>query len=195
MSRIATRMTAAALGAGALLAAAALPAAAHDGRQQQPSHQVSWHQPSWQHQPVRSQPLRYEPSRNRPSRHEPSRNRERTSVVLGAVQSDSPGRDDRSARSLNAEWITVSNTGRSAVNLSGWTLSSSEHHAYRFGHLVLGAHKSVRVHSGYGRNTSRDVYQGSRTYVWGNYSDTATLRDSRGHLVDTESWGYRGGRR
>jgi hypothetical protein len=159
MSRIATRMTAAAIGAGALLAAAAMPAVAADGRHHQPRHS------------------------------------QRPEVVLGAIQSDSPGPDNRSARSLDAEWVTVSNTGRDAVNLSGWTLSSADHHVYHFSHLVLGGHKSVRVHSGRGRNTSHDVYQNSRTYVWGNSSDTATLRDGHGHLVASKSWGHRGGHR
>jgi hypothetical protein len=155
MSRIATRMTAAAIGAGALLAAAALPATAADGRRHHPQHP------------------------------------QRSAVVLGAIQYDSPGADNHSARSLDAEWVTVTNTGRGAVSLNGWTLSEGNRQVYRFHHLTLGGHKSVRVHSGRGRNTTRDVYENSRTYVWGNYADTATLRDSRGHLVDSKSWGHK----
>jgi Lamin Tail Domain len=115
---------------------------------------------------------------------------ERSNVVLGAVQYDSPGRDNRTNASLNAEWVTVANTGRSSVDLSGWTLSGDDHHAYRFHHLWLAGHASVRVHTGIGRDTRSDVYQDLRTYAWDN-DDTATLRDSRGRLVDTKSWGYR----
>ena len=165
MSRLSTRLTATVTVCGALLAVAALPAAAADH------------------------------DRNHP---------QRSSVVLGAVQSDRPGPDNRpgpgnrpgpdnrSARSLNAEWVTVTNTGRSAVDLGGWTLSDTDHNTYRFGHLHLGGHQSVRVHTGVGRNTGRDVYQGRRSHVWDNV-DTATLRDSRGHVVDSESWGRRHG--
>ncbi len=87
---------------------------------------------------------------------------QRSSVVLGAIQYDSPGRDDGSRRSLNAEWVTVRNTGRHAVNLRGWTLSEGRHQVYRFGHLVLRGHQSVRVHTGHGRDTHRDVYQDRR---------------------------------
>ncbi|MFG2890921.1 lamin tail domain-containing protein [Streptomyces sp. NPDC048248] len=114
---------------------------------------------------------------------------QRSSVVLGAIQYDSPGRDDGSRRSLNAEWVTVRNTGRHAVNLRGWTLSEGRHQVYRFGHLVLRGHQSVRVHTGHGRDTHRDVYQDRRNYVWDNRSDTAVLRNDHRHVVDTESWG------
>lgn len=123
-------------------------------------------------------------------RHHHSR---RPAVVLGAIQYNSPGADNLTARSLNDEWVTVTNSARRPVNLNGWTLTAADHHhTYRFGRLDLGARKSVRVHTGAGRNTSRDVFQGSRTYLWSNTADTATLRDSRGSLVDSTSWGHRG---
>ena len=115
---------------------------------------------------------------------------ERSQVVLGTIQYDSPGPDNRTNASLNAEWVTVVNTGRYSVNLSGWTLAGNDHHAYRFHHLRLAGHASVRVHTGIGFDTHANVYQDRRTYAWGN-DDTATLRDSYGRLVDTKSWGHR----
>ncbi|WP_327370540.1 lamin tail domain-containing protein [Streptomyces sp. NBC_01217] len=121
-----------------------------------------------------------------PSRYSP--------VVVGHVQYDSPGRDDRSNRSLNGEWVTVTNTGRNSVNLRNWTLTDESRHTYRFD-LRLPGRTSVRVHTGTGRDTSRDVYQDRRTYVWNNDHDTATLRDAHGRTIDSTSWGYhRGGR-
>ncbi|TRV77997.1 lamin tail domain-containing protein [Streptomyces sp. 130] len=113
----------------------------------------------------------------------------RPTVVLGKIQYDSPGRDNGSNRSLNAEWVTVTNTGRHAVNLRGWTLSDESHRTYRFD-LRLPGRSSVRVHTGVGRDSRHDVYQDRRTYVWDN-SDTATLRDAHGHKVDSKSWGHR----
>ncbi|KWT62743.1 hypothetical protein ADL21_06455 [Streptomyces albus subsp. albus] len=113
----------------------------------------------------------------------------RSPVVLGAVQADSPGRDDGSNRSLNAEWVTVKNTGRHAVNLTGWTLTSRHTHAtYRF-HLRLGGHQQVRVHTGRGHDTMHDVYQNRRTYAWDNHRATATLRNDHRRIVDTKHWG------
>lgn len=111
-------------------------------------------------------------------------------VVLGAVHHTANDRD-RSNRSLNNEWITVTNEGRRAVSLNRWTLTDAERHTYRFGNVTLRAHESLRVHTGNGRNTARDLYQDRGTSVWNRSRDTATLRDARGAIVDTESWGHR----
>ncbi|MBC2873514.1 MULTISPECIES: lamin tail domain-containing protein [Streptomyces] len=115
----------------------------------------------------------------------------RPTVAFGKIQYDSPGRDDRSNRSLNVEWVTVTNTGKKAVDLSRWTLTDNERHTYRFGTLRLAAHASVRVHTGTGRDSAADVYQNRRAYVWNNDRDKATLRDAAGRTVATASWGRR----
>ncbi|WP_127355933.1 lamin tail domain-containing protein [Actinacidiphila soli] len=120
------------------------------------------------------------------------RHQQRSSVVLGAIQHDSPGRDNRSNRSLNAEWVTVTNTGRHAVNLSGWTLTDADHHTYRFHHVRLAGRESVRVHTGTGRDTHHDLYQDRRAYIWNKDTATATLRDDRGHTIDVTSRGHQG---
>ncbi|MGW7366544.1 lamin tail domain-containing protein [Streptomyces sp. NPDC054841] len=121
---------------------------------------------------------------DRHGRHESRR----SAVAIGQVQHNSPGRENRSNRSLNAEWVEVTNAGRHAVNLNGWTLSDSDGNRYRFNHLRLPARSSVRVHTGFGRDTHRDVYQDRREQIWDRH-DTATLRNDRGRTVDTESWG------
>ncbi|MFH8411016.1 lamin tail domain-containing protein [Streptomyces sp. NPDC018019] len=116
----------------------------------------------------------------------------RSPVVIGAVQADSPGRDDGSNRSLNAEWVTVKNTGLRPVNLKGWTLTSrSTHQTYHFKNLRLAGHQSVRVHTGHGRDTIHDVYQDRHRYVWHNQRDTATLRNDHRRIIDTKHWGRR----
>ncbi|MDX3060223.1 lamin tail domain-containing protein [Streptomyces sp. NE06-03E] len=119
--------------------------------------------------------------------HGQNRPAQRSTVALGKIQYDSPGRDNGSNRSLNAEWVTVTNTGRHAVNLRGWTLSDESGRSYTFD-LRLAGRSSVRVHTGVGRDTRHDVYQDRRNYVWDN-KDTATLRDNRGRKIDSESWG------
>ncbi|MBM9507881.1 lamin tail domain-containing protein [Actinacidiphila acididurans] len=163
MSRFASRLTATALAAGALLAAAALPATAADHSRH--------HHPRERSQVV----------------HHP---RERSQVVLGAVHHDRSVRGIRSNASLNKEWVTVVNTGRGAVNLSGWTLSDEAHHTYRFTNRWLAGHTAVRVHTGIGYDTAANVYQDRRNSVWNDHR-TATLRDSHGRIVDTKSWDHR----
>ncbi|MFB7220136.1 lamin tail domain-containing protein [Streptomyces sp. NPDC056227] len=121
--------------------------------------------------------------------HSGRHHQEYSRVVLGDIQYNSPGRDDYSNRSLNGEWVEVTNTGRRAVNLDGWTLSDRDGNRYRFDDLRLAGRATVRVHTGYGRDTRTDVYQDRSDYVWGNHSDRATLRNDDGRAVDTESWG------
>ncbi|WP_435835595.1 lamin tail domain-containing protein [Streptomyces avermitilis] len=115
----------------------------------------------------------------------------RSHVVISNVQYDSPGSDDRSNRSLNKEWVDVTNTSGRAVNLDGWTLSAEDGHTYTFRHYRLEDRSTVRVHTGDGRDSNRDLYQDLRFYVWDNYSDTATLRNDRDRFVDAVSWGGR----
>jgi hypothetical protein len=122
--------------------------------------------------------------------------RARPNVEISDVQYNSPGRDDRSNRSLNKEWVEITNNTRRAINLDGWTLRDEDGHRYTFHDYRLAGRSTVRVHTGQGRDTRTDVYQDRRNYVWDNRSDTATLRNDRGRFIDNESWGHRrnGGR-
>ncbi|MCZ7456363.1 lamin tail domain-containing protein [Streptomyces sp. WMMC940] len=184
-SRNVRRLVAAALASGAIVGAMAVPASAdnghdrRDGRDRHAGHS------------------RHHDDRNRFDRDRFDGDRfggdrfgrdRRSSVVIGQVQHNGPRRDFRSNRSLNAEWVEVTNNGRRAVDLDGWTLSDGDGNRYRFDDLRLPARSSVRVHTGRGFDTRRDVYQGRRNHVWDS-RDTATLRDSRGRVVDFESWG------
>ncbi|WP_322746887.1 lamin tail domain-containing protein [Streptomyces tauricus] len=81
------------------------------------------------------------------------------------MQYDSPGRDDRSNRSRNKEWVEITNDGRRAVNLEGWTLTDEDGHTFTFRHYRLSGHESVRVHTGEGRDRDGHVFQDRRHYV------------------------------
>ncbi|MCX5009232.1 lamin tail domain-containing protein [Streptomyces sp. NBC_00638] len=113
----------------------------------------------------------------------------RTNVEISRVQYDSPGRDDRSNRSLNQEWVEITNNTRRSVNLDGWTLADEDGHTYTFNHYRLDGRATVRIHTGIGRDTHTDLFQDRRAYVWDNNSDTATLRNDRNRFVDNTSWG------
>ncbi|MFD4742455.1 lamin tail domain-containing protein [Streptomyces virginiae] len=116
---------------------------------------------------------------------------QRPRVEIGRVQADSPGREDRSNRSLNAEWVEITNTTRDGINLRGWTLRDRDGNRYRFDNVRIAPRATIRIHTGNGRDTRTDLFQDRRDYVWDNNSDTATLRDDRGRTVDTETWGRR----
>ncbi|MFI9613267.1 lamin tail domain-containing protein [Streptomyces sp. NPDC052023] len=117
------------------------------------------------------------------------RRNDRHDVVISDVQYDAPGRDDRSNRSLNREWIDVTNTGRRSVNLDGWTLSGRDGHTYTFDRFRLDGRSTVRVHTGSGRDTRTDLFQDRRHHVWDNHRGEATLSNHRGREVDSASWG------
>ncbi|MEU3246466.1 MULTISPECIES: lamin tail domain-containing protein [unclassified Streptomyces] len=115
----------------------------------------------------------------------------RSGVVISDVQSDFRGFGDHGNRSLNREWVDVTNTSRHRVNLDGWTLSDRDGHTYTFRHYRLDGRATVRVHTGVGRDTYRDLFQDRRTSVWDRRSDTATLRNDHGRYVDSASVGDR----
>ncbi|MBJ6640264.1 lamin tail domain-containing protein [Streptomyces sp. DHE7-1] len=112
----------------------------------------------------------------------------RDSVYISSVRYDAPGRDDRSNRALNREWVDVTNNSRRPVNLDGWTLADRDGHTYTFHHYRLAGRSTVRVHTGYGHDTRSDVFQDRNRSVW-DRSDTATLRNDHGRFVDDASWG------
>jgi hypothetical protein len=119
-------------------------------------------------------------------------------VEISKVQYDAPGHGSRSNRSLNEEWVQITNSGRDSVNLDDWTLSNRQGRVYTFHHLRLNGHSTVRVHTGVGRDTYRDVYQDRRNFVWDDRKDTwddrkdtATLRNDHRRVVDTISWDAR----
>ncbi|MFJ8074511.1 lamin tail domain-containing protein [Streptomyces sp. NPDC096176] len=113
-------------------------------------------------------------------------------VEISDVNAGSSGHHHhRSNRSLNAEWVEITNNSRRSVNLDGWTLRDRDGNRYRFDDFRLAGRATVRVHTGQGRDTRTDLYQDRRDYVWDSHSDKATLRDHRGNTVDTESWNRR----
>ncbi len=115
-----------------------------------------------------------------------------TAVKISFVRYNSPGSPDRGGdRSLNGEYVVISNTSRSALAITGWRLVDVARHTYVFGSFTLGAGKAVTVHTGRGKDTTSHRYWGQRWYVWNNDKDTAYLRDAEGRLVDSCSWNDR----
>jgi hypothetical protein len=108
----------------------------------------------------------------------------RHAIVIREIFYNSPGSDRGSNASLNAEWVKLHNRSGHRVHLTGWTLRDAAHHVYTFGHFILRAHKSVKVHTGSGRDTRWNVFQDRGWYVWNNTGDRATLRNASGLFRD-----------
>jgi hypothetical protein len=110
-------------------------------------------------------------------------------VLISTIYYDSPGKDTGSNTSLNAEYVTLKNTGRTTVNLTGWTLHDAKNHLYPFkGKVSLRAGASVTIHTGKGKDTSAHRYWGRDWYVWNNTGDTASLHNAADKQVDFCAW-------
>ena len=112
------------------------------------------------------------------------------------AQYDSPGSDTRSNASLNAEWVSLINSGSSGVNLKGYTIRDKAGHVYTFtsNFTIPGKGGRVWIHTGKGTNNAQNRYWGSGNYIWNNTGDTAYLRKPSGAQVDYCSWGNKSGR-
>ncbi|WP_037572455.1 lamin tail domain-containing protein [Phaeacidiphilus oryzae] len=109
-------------------------------------------------------------------------------IHFSEIYYNSPGTDRGGNTSLNGEWVQITNGGSRAASLTGWTVRDAANHVYTFGRYTLGAHASVRVHTGSGGNTAANRYWGLHWYVWNNDKDTARLRNSAGRAVDSCSY-------
>ncbi|MFE4454089.1 lamin tail domain-containing protein [Streptomyces sp. NPDC056796] len=113
----------------------------------------------------------------------------RGGLHLGKIQYDSPGKDTRTNTSLNAEYVDIHNNGRSKLQLKGYKLKDDTGYTYTFPGFTIGAGKTVRVHTGKGRNTASHVYWNRGSYVWNNTGDKARLIKPGGALLHSCSWG------
>lgn len=114
-------------------------------------------------------------------------------VLITKVYYDSPGSDTGSNKSLNAEYVRLTNKRSSVINLKGWYVRDKAGHTYKFtSDYRVGGGKSIYIHTGKGTNTGTDRYWGRAAYVWNNTGDAAYLRNPSGTLIDSCSWNKRG---
>jgi hypothetical protein len=117
-------------------------------------------------------------------------------VQFSRIDYNSPGVDNRSNVSLVAEYVRLTNRSPFAVNINKWTLKDKAGRTFTFPSYVVGAHKTVYLHTGKGKNgfypagtvNHPHFYWQSGTYIWNNTGDTATLRSASGRVYDTCSW-------
>ena len=98
---------------------------------------------------------------------------------------NSPGTDDGSNSSLNAEWVQLHNHCSTSRSLTSWKVKDLAGHTHTFGSYTLGGGSYVKVRTGTGTDTATSRYQGRSWYVWNNDTDTAYLYSTTGVKVDT----------
>lgn len=95
-------------------------------------------------------------------------------ITITDIVYDPPGDD------LAGEYVLLQNTGRLAVDMTGWTLRDEAGAVFTFPGFTLASGASVRVWVKAGANSATDLYWGRNGAVWNNGGDTATLRDAGG---------------
>jgi hypothetical protein len=80
--------------------------------------------------------------------------------------------------SLTDEYVTFTNVGSDALDLAGWSVADQAGHVYVFPTgFELRPDEIVRLRTGLGTDTDRDLYWGSESPVWNNRSDTISVYD------------------
>jgi hypothetical protein len=92
------------------------------------------------------------------------------------------------AKSLNGEWVRITNRTAATVDLKGWTVRDAAGHVYTFGPARVGRGGDMYLHTGKGTNTAAHRYWGRTGAVWNDGGDTAILRTAAGRTVDTCRW-------
>jgi Lamin Tail Domain len=103
------------------------------------------------------------------------------------------GVDNGTTKSLNNEYVRLTNKTKKTLNLKNWTVRDKAGHVYKFtSTFYLGAGKSVVLHTGKGTNNSANKYwgrKGKSGYIWNNGGDTAYVRSYTGATIDSCKWG------
>lgn len=104
-------------------------------------------------------------------------------VGISFIEFDPPGRD------VDGEYVVISNGNSVTVELTGWTLRDGQaRHSFIFPTFRLAPGAELRVWTKTGANDESNLYWGSRSAIWNNNGDTATLTDAAGAVVSTYSY-------
>lgn len=99
-------------------------------------------------------------------------------VYIKDAQFDAPGNE---RENLNGEWVEICDGN---TDMKDWSLNDEgEKHKYSFpnGFVLEGC---VKVHTGSGTDTSKDLYMGRGAPIWNNDGDIATLKNENGDVID-----------
>ncbi|GAA0964791.1 lamin tail domain-containing protein [Actinocorallia libanotica] len=119
-------------------------------------------------------------------------------VRFSFVQYDAKGKDTR--KNVNGEYLVITNRGRKAVSLAGWTVGHTRQlkdskYIFYFParNFTVRPGGKVVMRMGEGRKTRTTVYQGMRRHLWPNVKGAAYLFDKANKRIDSCAWNGRKG--
>lgn len=90
-------------------------------------------------------------------------------------------------QTANQEYVKITNSGTTAVNLKGWKIVDKKKlHTYIFPSFVLKNKSTVTLKSRTGKNSASTLFWNKGSFVWNNEGDTAYLYNAQGTLVSTK---------
>ena len=95
----------------------------------------------------------------------------------------------------NQEYVKITNSGTTAVNLKDWKIKDKGYiHTYTFPSYNLKVKSTVTLRSGKGTNSASTLYWQKNIFIWDNHDlkrhengDTAYLYNPQGQLVSSKS--------
>jgi len=106
-------------------------------------------------------------------------------LAVAEIHADAAGNDNEN---LNDEYVTLTNTGDAALDLSGWTVRDEAGHQYAFSNLTLDSNASVTLYTGSGTDSATERYWGQNGAIWNNDGDTVIVRNASGETVLRQSY-------
>ncbi len=105
-------------------------------------------------------------------------------VAIVEIEANPPGPDEDD---LNGEWVVITNTGDTPIDLSGWTLrdASSVHRYSLASGTTLDSGEELLIFTGCGESNATSQHWCADGPVWGNSGDSAILLDADGRMAAT----------
>ncbi|MCX6706639.1 MAG: lamin tail domain-containing protein, partial [Candidatus Woesearchaeota archaeon] len=80
---------------------------------------------------------------------------------------------------LNSEWLEISGKG----DMTGYVLQDKKRkHTYKFPNAFL-LDGAVKIHTGEGQDTEKQLYWGNKLPIWNDNSDVAAIKNRKGVIV------------
>ncbi len=104
--------------------------------------------------------------------------RTKVELEISDHQVDAPGNDEAN---LDQEWVEITNLTTSPVDLDQWTIADeTTSNRFMIGSVALGPSQSIRIHTGPGSASDRDLYLNQDYPVWSNRGETVLVVDPAG---------------
>ena len=108
-------------------------------------------------------------------------------LTIATIHADAAGVE---SENLDDEYITFSNTGEAAIDLSGYTISDAAGNTYTVPDgVTVDAGATITLRTGSGTDNATDLYWGSGSPIWNNGGDTITVAAPNGTVVLEGTYG------